>query len=57
MRKFERWALDRVDEFVVRTMSTEETSKAESTAASKEDSKPVTQAISAKQKQAVVSDL
>jgi len=36
-------------------MSTEENTKAENAPASKEDSKPVTQAISAKQKQAVVS--
>ena len=38
-------------------MSAEETSKTESAPASKEDSKPVTQAISAKQKQVVVSSL
>ena len=36
-------------------MSTEENSKAEVAPTSKEDSKPVTQAASAKQKQAVVS--
>lgn len=38
-------------------MSTEETNKAESAPASKEDSKPTTQAISAKQKQVAVSDV
>lgn len=38
-------------------MSAEETSKAEATPAVKEESKPVTQAISAKQKQVVVSDV
>ena len=38
-------------------MSVEEAGKTESTPASKEDVKPITQATSAKQKQAVVSDL
>ena len=38
-------------------MSAEETSKTESAPASKEDSKPVTQPVTAKQKQVVVSGL
>ena len=38
-------------------MSTEEAGKVESVSASKEDSKPTSQAVSAKQKQAVVSDV